>query len=343
VSRLLAALAAALVVGCTTDLIGPTAAKSRVALYEQVWSDLDRHYSLFDVKGINWDSLRALHEAEAERAIDDTSLANAIGALLAELRDVHVNLYTPRRIYRYTGYDDRPANFDTSVVQERYLTGRRVARHGRLEYGYLAPDVGYVWVPGFEGAGFGADLDDAILGLGGVHALVIDVRNNGGGNNQNGLEIAARFVDHERTYAFARYRNGPHHADFGPQWPLAVAPAMAVFAGPVVVLTNRRSYSAAEDFTLAMRVAPRATVVGDSTGGALGNPLVHELPNGWTYRFPEWIESAPDGTVFEEIGIAPDVWVRGSPAELQAGRDAMLDTALAVVRRFTAAGSRPDH
>jgi C-terminal processing protease CtpA/Prc len=342
VRRLLAAMAAALVVGCTGELVGPAPSFDRPALYRQVWQDLDRHYSLFVVKHIDWDSLRVVHESAAARAVSDTAVADAIGALLAELRDIHVDLYTPWRTYAYTGGDGRPANFDPSVVA-MYVQDRRVAPRGTLRFGHLASDVGYVWVPGFGGSGFGADMDDALVALAGAHALVVDVRGNQGGDNQNAQAIAARFMDRERTYAYVRYRSGPGHDDLTAPRALTVSPAGAVFAGPVVVLTNRRSYSAAEDFTLAMRVAPRAIVVGDSTGGGLGAPLVHELPNGWTYRFPEWVETAPDGALFEEVGVPPDIWVQGSPAALQGGDDVMLDSALAVARRQLSppAPSRP--
>jgi len=333
VTRLRGALAALLVAACTGELTGPALPTDRLALYRQVWSDLDRHYSLFVVKGIDWDSLGAVHEVAADSATTDAALADAIGALLAELRDVHVTLYTPGRTYAYAGFDGRPDLFAPSVVQTWYLYDAAVGPNRRLEYGRLAPDIGYVWIPSFGGTGFGSDLDAALLALGDVQALVLDVRDNGGGDSRNSLEIASRFADRQRTYAYARYRDGPGHGDYGPRIPLGVSPAPAVYAGTVAVLTNRKDYSSTEDFVLAMRTAPRAVIVGDSTGGALGNPLIHELANGWTYRFSEWIETGLDGVVVEEVGLAPDVWVRGSEAALQAGHDAILDTAIAVLRR----------
>jgi Peptidase family S41 len=326
------AVAAVLAVGCTGVLTGPGLPTDGLSLYRQVWADLDRHYALFAVKDINWDSLRAVHEVAARAAASDGQLADAIGALLAELRDVHVDLYTPARVYRYAGFDDRPDFFDFGMVQDYYVRDWRVTDDDRLGYGLLKPDTGYVWIPGFGGAGFGADLDTAIMNLGTPHALVLDIRDNGGGDNRNAMEIASRFVDRKHTYAYVRWRDGPRHDDLGPPRALTVSPASAAFTGPVVVLTNRKVYSAAEDFVLAMRQAPHAIIVGDSTGGGLGNPLVHELANGWTYRFSEWLETAPDGTVAEEAGLAPDVWVRGSAAELAAGRDAILDSAMAILR-----------
>src|SRR5439155_20956064 len=99
------------------------------------------------------------------------------------------------------------------------------------------------------------------------------------------------------------------------------------------MLTNRKSVTTAERFVLAMRALPGVTIVGDSTEGGAGNPVTRELPSGWAYRFPFMTWYEPDGTRFEEMGLTPDLWVRGSAEELAVGREAVLDGALAVWRR----------
>ena len=48
-----------------------------------------------------------------------------------------------------------------------------------------------------------------------------------------------------------------------------------------IVLTNRHSYSATNDFVNSMRCFPNVTLVGDKTGGGSGLPFSSELPNGW--------------------------------------------------------------
>jgi len=167
-----------------------------------------------------------------------------------------------------------------------------------------------------------------------VRALIIDVRDNPGGQRSNLEAVASRFTDRGRTYAFTRVRDGPRHDDLSPPEPQVLSPdGPRRFTGPVAVLTNRKSVSTAEGFVLAMRALPGVSIVGDSTEGGAGNPVTRELPNGWAYRFPFMTWYAPDGTTFEEIGLTPDLWVRGSAEELAAGRDAVLDTALAVLRR----------
>lgn len=328
------AAATALAVGCTGLLLGPDRALDRPALFEHVWRDVDRQYALFALKAVNWDSLHDVYAPRATQAAREDDLADAIGAMLRELRDIHVGLYVGLRAYVYRGDDSRPAFFDSAVVHGRYVADARPAPNGRLLFGHAGPDVGYVWIPNFRGSGFGTDLDAALAQLGDVRALVVDVRHSRGGEGQNSLAIARRFADRSRVYGFVQFRDGPGHDDFSPAAPQEVSPAgTRRFSGPVAVLTNRRSVSATEWFVLAMRVLPTVTVVGDSTAGGSGHVLPRELPNGWTYSFSISLWHAPDSGPFEEIGLAPDVWVRGSAEELAAGRDAALDTALAVVRR----------
>ena len=333
------AAAAVLAAGCTGVFVGPNEPLEGSALFEYVWRDLDRHYAFFIVKAVNWDSLHDVYAPRAAQAGTDAELADVIGAMLAELRDLHVNLVVGTRVYRYSGYDARPMFFDSVVVRTRYATDIQLAPDGRVQFGHAAPDVGYVRIPSFRGTSPGSDLDAAMAQLGDVRALIVDVRSNTGGSRENGLEIAGRFADRERIYGLAQFRDGPGHAEFTPLEPRLVTPVGARrFERLVTVLTNRRSYSAAESFVLAMRALPTVVVIGDSTGGASGAPLARELPNGWTYRLSVSVEYTADSTVYESVGLAPDVWVRGSAAELAAGRDAVLDTALAVIRRVLPSG-----
>ena len=327
-------LAALVTSGCTGTLVGPDPHPDGAEVFESVWRDVDRHYGLFDSDGVNWDSLHGVYAAPAAVASTDRALAATIGALLLELRDLHVDLHVPGLTYRYAGYDVRPHYFDPAVVQAQYVPDRTPVPGGHLSVGHIAPGIGYVWIPSFDGTGFGAELDAALRRLSGIGVLIMDVRDNGGGDNANGREVAARFADRPYTFGYVRFRNGPRHGDFTAAQALVVSPAGTRFTGSVVVLTNRDCYSATEDFVLAMSALPHVMVVGDSTGGASGYPIDRELTNGWTYRFSEGVEFSADHRRYEVTGLAPQLFVRGSSAALAAGDDVILDSAVAVARRL---------
>jgi C-terminal processing protease CtpA/Prc len=96
------------------------------------------------------------------------------------------------------------------------------------------------------------------------------------------------------------------------------------------VLANRHSFSSAEDFVLAMRSIPGVVIVGDTTAGATGGPIVRELANGWTYQLSEWIEYTPDRVPFESIGLAPTIVARTTADDASRGVDAVVERAMAV-------------
>jgi carboxyl-terminal processing protease len=192
--------------------------------------------------------------------------------------------------------------------------------------------VGYVHIASFGGGGGADEIDEALASFGDATAVILDVRNNGGGSSNLAEAIAGRFVDGERVFAHVRWRNGPAHGDLTDYIALRVKPAARQFAGSVIVLTNRKAVSASEHFVLALRSQPSIVLVGDTTAGALGNPMIRELPNGWTYRLPQWIEYGPQREPYEGIGVAPAVVVRATAADSSAGRDVQLETALQLAR-----------
>lgn len=200
-------------------------------------------------------------------------------------------------------------------------------------FGQVDTDIGYLWVHSLGGTGHGSDIDFILGQLAGLRGLFIDLRSNGGGNDQNGEAIAARFADMTRLYRRVRFRDGPSHSDFGPFIDDFIVPVGAEsFLGPVAVLTNRSTLSSAESLVLAFAVLPNASLFGDFTGGGSANPEQRQLANGWSYTVSRWIEYRPDGTTFEGIGIEPDVRTDISAADAAALRDTILDAAISDLR-----------
>jgi C-terminal processing protease CtpA/Prc len=306
-------------------IVGPDAPASPAALFDQVWNDFDLHYSLFVVKQVNWDSLRAVYRPLA-LAQDPESVSAVIAGMLSELQDDHV-LWRGSRAGTTTHGD----YFAPTVTFGKYVQyGGGLP--GGISYGVVSPAVGYIAFSTFEGNGWLSSVDSAIALLGGVSAIIIDVRNNGGGFLENATGAAGRFADRTTTVAYVRYRNGPAHTDFAAPMAQQVAPTGTHrFAGKVYLLTSRNTISAAELFVLSMRALGNTTVVGDTTAGETGNPFARELQNGWSYQFPESLELTLDGHWFEDIGLPPDVTVENSIDEINKQNvDAQLARAIAL-------------
>lgn len=331
------ALAAAVALGgCSDAVLGPAAATDRGAIFDQLWHEFDLHYSFFEYKDVNWDTLGAIYRPPAVAAKSDADFATQIGSMLRQLKDVHVSL-TPSGPGSTLAYvsaaDTATTHFNSGLVYSQYVPGALFSSGQHLKFGLAAPTVGYVRIPSFDGAGWDGELDEALDSMPQVTSLIIDVRNNYGGNQLVATQLAGRFTEMQRRFGWIRLRNGPKHDDFTDFQEETVSPAGSrAFRGAVYVLTNRRDFSSAEDFVLAMQVIPRVTIVGDTTAGASGGPIPRELANGWSYELSEWIEYLPSKRMFEGVGLAPDVFIRASSADAAAGIDRALERALALAR-----------
>ena len=106
----------------------------------------------------------------------------------------------------------------------------------------------------------------------------------------------------------------------------------AQYTGPVTLLVNSRSISAAENVALAMRAVPHAVLVGQTTAGVMADAAPLPLPNGWEVGVPVNVFRDANGVSWEGVGIVPDVWVTNDRADVEAGRDRVLETAAAFLR-----------
>jgi hypothetical protein len=331
-ARVRRVLALAVLLGLTVAcraIVGPDLPATQIAEFDRVWNDFDLHYSFFGVKHINWDSLGVIYRPRALAARTDADLAPVVSGLLGNLHDRHILVYINGNA---TPTDTEPlgSTFDPGSDFGSYVRSVGSFAAG-VSYGYAAPTVGYIEIQTFDGDAWVAEVDTALAGLPGIHALIVDVRHNDGGNLENAIAIAGRFAGHSTTFASARFRNGPLHSDFTPPIAQRVAPAGSRhFAGNVYVMTNRNTYSAAEMFVLAMHALGHTTTVGDTTAGQAGLAVVHELQNGWLYQFPESIEYTLDGETFEDVGLPPDVPIQRTQSDINKGIDAQIARAIAL-------------
>jgi peptidase S41-like protein/tricorn protease-like protein len=311
--------------GACGAIVGPDPSTSSAAMFDQVWKDVDLHYSFFDIKHVNWDSLGEVYRPRAIAAQDDGALAPVLSALLGNLHDQHILLDDAS-----TAGSPYPNLFDPTITLSKYVRNVGGFSSG-IDYGLVTSSVGYIRFQSFDGTGWLPQIDTTLAQLGAVTALIIDVRNNTGGLSENALGIAARFAERSTTVAYVRYRNGAQHSDFTASFAQIVTPAGSKhFSGNVYLLANRNTVSAAELFVLAMRAVGHTTVVGDTTGGVAGSPFARELQNGWTYQFPESMELTLDGRMFEDIGLPPDVPSHNTTVQINELVDTQLERAIAL-------------
>jgi hypothetical protein len=141
-----------------------------------------------------------------------------------------------------------------------------------------------------------------------LRRLIIDVRDNAGGADALGLQIAARLTDRPYVAYRKHQRDAPDDPSrYGRLQTVTVTPADAPhYTGPVDILTNALTDSAGETFVEAMMArVPAPARIGTATQGVFADNMTRKLPNGWTFTVGNEDYLAPDGTNYEGTGITP--------------------------------------
>ena len=302
--------------------------------FEALWNMIDEHYCFFDYKaeeyGLDWDAVYRKYKRKIADGMSTAGLFEVLGDMLDELRDGHVNLYAAHDVARYWDFREGYATNFSEEIQARYLgTDYKIA--SGLRYTILPDNIGYIYIPSFSNGIGEGNLDECLYALALCRGLIIDVRNNGGGNLSYAETLAARFTNERVLTGYISHKTGSGRSDFSSPQPVYLESSNGIrWQKPVCVLTNRSSYSATNDFVKIMRILPLVTIVGDRTGGGSGLPFSSELPNGWSIRF----SACPSFDVnmqHTEFGIDPDVRVDMSGEDRARGVDTIIETARAII------------
>jgi C-terminal processing protease CtpA/Prc len=149
-----------------------------------------------------------------------------------------------------------------------------------------------------------------------IKAMVLDVRNNGGGR----IHLELMQVLTAKPLARVKRRGRPAVIQPGLYWDK-----------PVVLLINERSFSDAEVFPHMFREAGLGTIVGVPTaGGVIGTGMV-TLSDGSAFRIPGTGFKTMDGKDLEGLGVEPDILVEETSEDRLEGRDPQLKKALEIV------------
>jgi carboxyl-terminal processing protease len=192
--------------------------------------------------------------------------------------------------------------------------------------------IGYLQLTAFtDGAGAELRRDVRRALAGGAQALILDLRENGGGLLTEAVNVASIFIP-DGTIVSTSGRSQPRQVYLAQG--NAIAPKI-----PMVVLVDRDTASAAEIVTGALKDRGRAKVVGTHTYGKGVFQQIQPLSNGGALDMTVGEYFTPNGQnlggggVREGAGIAPNVYAVDNPA-------APGDQALGVAERVVAAEVR---
>lgn len=296
-------------------------------IFDHLWEDIRSRYVFFNHKKIDWLKIRERYSSRVTPDLEDKKLFELLGDMLFELKDGHVNLQSNfGRSKNWEWFNNYPTDYNELNVLYNYLK-KDYWVSGPLMH-QVIDSVLYINYRSFGDDISDANLDDIMHRAACLKGVIIDIRNNSGGNLKNAYKLASCFTEIEVIYAHQRMKNGPGTDEFTSWRPMMVKPRKRnFFDGNVVLLTNRRAYSASTFFAQMMRVLPNIVIMGEITGGGGGTPAYGELPNGWIYRFSATQTIDLLGNQLED-GVPVDIKVRLTRNDEIKGKDTLIDEAL---------------
>jgi Peptidase family S41/Tricorn protease C1 domain len=318
--------------------------------FDVFWATFAENYNSFGRKNIDWNAVRDQYRPKVSSDTEDDDLFAVLRAMIKPLGDVHTTISADGK--EFDGL--RPGTPDLSdkgvrkAVDDHLREDLGVSQiqsfaNKAISYADLPGGRGYLRIDGFEGYN---DEDSSFTGskatlaqvldqvftqqrVSTLKGLVIDVRNNSGGDDALGLQVAGRLTNTPYTAFTKQPRNDPKdQSKHARLQTVTVTPATGPrYTGPIRVLTSSLTISAGETFVEAlMGRTPAPSRLGASTQGVFADDMTRKLPNGWTFTLGNEDYYAPDGHNYEGVGIPPTVPIPVfSPDDLEQHHDAALD------------------
>ncbi|WP_266171189.1 S41 family peptidase [Dyella subtropica] len=210
--------------------------------------------------------------------------------------------------------------------------------HGFESVRRIDDNIGYLDLRVFAPPRVAADmLQSAMTLLAQSKVLIIDLRNNGGGDSGMDMLMAAYLLD--KPAEMSAIYDRPSNQLTRTTTPVWVPGRRFGGTKPVYVLISHKTFSAAEAFAYDLQAMKRITVVGEASGGGAHPYERRRLTDHFLIKLPEMRSINPiTGTDWQGVGVKPDV-----PTPPDQALDKALELAHAALAKEATSAGKSTH
>jgi len=287
--------------------------------YEELFTFFPNYYSYSELRGINWKQEFENLKNEFPNCNSNIEFAIKLLSILKKANDPH--MYIEVKGERY--YSGRTRiiipNYIRSNSIFKILEDKKLANNFQFIGGKI-DDIGYIGIKnwsfdienlkidcwGYQDSSI--TIQDFLKDLSSLKNLIIDIRENSGGNETYAKQFASFFINDSVAYEKTIVRDTITNK-FEKERTKYIFPQDSPlnFKGNIYVLSGPQVMSSNESFLLMMKQVKNCKIAGMKSYGSSGNPIPVELSNYIKIYIPSWRAYTLDGNLIEENGIEPDI------------------------------------
>lgn len=254
---------------------------------------------------------KRLKDKEYDNILKLTEFADT---LTYDLREISKDLHLAVRVAPPEAMELLEPDSLTDELRQQMFSKLSYNNFGFYKVERLEGNVGYLDLRGFNEAYYGSETAVAAMNfLAHTDALIIDLRQNGGGSPSMIQLISSYFFDEPVHLNSFYIRKEDSIKQF---WTSAHVQGKRMTDVDLYVLTSSRTFSAAEEFTYNLKNLKRATIIGETTGGGahpVERHIFRNLGVGIQVPFGRAINPI-SGTNWEGVGVKPDIEIAEAKA-----------------------------
>ncbi|WP_298288987.1 S41 family peptidase [uncultured Lutibacter sp.] len=312
--------------------------------FKELSQILPSKYSYASHKNVNWETLLKQNESAFQNAKTTSKFTLLLTNMLKKAEDPHIWVeYEGKRYIPSTaklGEINYNSKYIVSIIQNKKTS----------KYGFIAgniKNVAYISIPNWsnnldelvykfqdENNTIELSFEDVLKELFKYENLIIDVRDNRGGNENYAKVFASYFakdtIPYEKVVSYNKQSKKFDNSHIKKIYPNK---KNHNYSGNVYVLSSSAVMSSNESFILMMKTLPNTKVVGMTTYGGSGNPKAYDLSNGIKVYLPSWKAYTLEGDLIEDHGIKPDIEIITTEKEF-INRDVLIDRVLKMIKKL---------
>ncbi len=285
----------------------PVAAAEKKAVIEALCQKLDGEYIFPEVTAKYVRMLRDNLQSGRYDAIGQPQefAARLTSDLMAIHRDLHLSIrFNPA----WVSEDKNKKELDEDAIK-RAGRRERIENYGFQELKILPGNIGYLKLNAFT---YDTEAQAAAVGamafLSNADALIVDLRDNGGGSPEMVQFLCSYFLANPRQHLNSFSYKDPEKLT--QYWTYTYLPGPRLDKPDLYLLTSDSTFSAAEEFAYNLKNLKRATVVGETTGGGAHDNKFVALTDRFMMSLPFARALNPvTKSNWEEVGVEPNVKV----------------------------------